>query len=1471
MNQKTKNWEWLVAALILSLGPVAIPQQAYAMTAVSGTGTSVTIDGVDYDITYNAGDGVATAGSYATAIGESANAQSSYSVALGYNAMTGADNGGGEGSIAIGWGSIAGRDSDGGGHQKGIAIGVGASAVSDYAIAIGSQSSSGESGSGGSLGLATTAGGHASLAIGNESVSYGNFSIAIGPNSSVYTHGSLALGYNAVAGDESEDEYTNYEAIAIGSNAKATAKSSTALGDEAEAYGESGTALGVKSKAAATSSIGIGDNAETRAAYGIAIGADAVAGLYDDDKQGENGVAIGSQAWVLTAKNAVAVGYQSVALEDNTFSVGSDGSKITIEGDDGTEEVETPSITRRIVNVSNGKNNTDAATYGQLVNAQAVTTTTGEGEEQKTTTTYTPYEAGSDGLVTVKTNDGATAFTFKIGTGTDLISYDATNKQIILGNSEKTANTVKVGSSVWGHGSGGAGTVIGGISNQATAGGAEYGYWPVVDGFGGETITVYGSIALGRENAVNMAGGMAVGYKNTVTRQASVVVGNLNEVTGDVSTVIGTKNIVTAGESGALGDLNKIYGTGYAIGERITIGALDDETEEPVYGKGEDTYALGKNIIATGNNSVVLGYMSSTDEDYVVSVGGGTMDGTTVTRRITNVSNGTKSTDAATYGQLINAQAVKDENEKITDYTTYEADGDGVVTVKTNDGGTAFKIKVGTSGDSSTSYNGSDTITIGTDNKKISVTNMAMSTTGANLGATAGGENSFAIGGSANASGNQSVALGYQAVAGGAASEETLEGATVAIGATASATGNGSVALGYGAATTGNDAVALGSTAQAAAKDSGAIGSHARAYNTGAMAFGAESIAYGEGSATLGYNAFAGGARSLALGNEAKAGYYIDGNYYGGGDSAVAIGDNSWAIGNYNVAIGYGAAAGISSDYQTLVVGGTAIGLGAGAFGEGATAIGDGGRANNQGATAIGLNTYSDADFSTSIGFTAQVQGESGTAIGYQAIVGSDKGIKTEYGNKVSTVSFGHQKDDTYYESNAIGGFDAKKYTDTVLARLTNVADGKVNTDAATYGQIIKSQALGTDANTGLVTKVTPYTFENGVATIYTNNGGIAFQLEMPSGTISTEDGTTKGDGYITGKEVANELALKKADGTDYTGTYAQTGKTTGQNLAALDSQVVQNTSDISTLKTQVSGFDSKINGVKLADSDLEFDFSGGKTSVTQNVNYSDGTSKAFSITISGISGGVDSAVIGDTTKLSDKGLGDNVTDSILSVNDKLVKEGTYTAANGKVEVKNNAGNVAFTIDGLAVSSADVGDTSKLSAAGLGDNVTDSILSVNDKVGSLSDDINKVGAGAAALAALRPEGFDPDDKWSFAVGYGHYKNANAGALGAFFKPNADTTVSLGGTIGNGDPMMNAGVSFKLGSRSKKAGTYLDTRELVQRMDRMEGVAMKQNARIDAQDRIISMQMQRIEALEAQVAMLMQKAGLTSAVQKSVVR
>ena len=131
-------------------------------------------------------------------------------------------------------------------------------------------------------------------------------------------------------------------------------------------------------------------------------------------------------------------------------------------------------------------------------------------------------------------------------------------------------------------------------------------------------------------------------------------------------------------------------------------------------------------------------------------------------------------------------------------------------------------------------------------------------------------------------------------------------------------------------------------------------------------------------------------------------------------------------------------------------------------------------------------------------------------------------------------------------------------------------------------------------------------------------------------------------------------------------------------------------------------------------------------------------------------------------------------------------------------------------------------------------------------MGSLSNDINKVGAGAAALAALHPEGFDPADKWSFAVGYGHYKNANAGALGAFYKPNFDTTLSIGGTIGNGSSMMNAGVSFKLGQRGARLSQNASNSQLVQEVNALRA----ENAQ----------QAQEIRELKAQMAKVLAKVG-----------
>ena len=1799
MKQKSKKWGLLTAAVVSAVGFWGAPQGVGASTAVSGTEASVIMNGITYYYKLNL-SGATASGTNATAVGENSEATGDESTAIGYTAKA--------------YGAYA------------TALGAKSVAYTNYSLAAGNRAKVGAEGAKDSGGLGGIAIGSATIEGTTGATVSGDYGIAIGTSSSAVEY-SLAIGQSAEA---------SYYSVALGKDTYTGMHYSIAIGNDATVEMTDsfqipyGGAIAIGSKAGGTDDAG----AKVAGKYGIAIGTSAEAGS-TGDAGAQKEVAIG-YATKAYGVYATALGAHANAYTHYSYSAGN-GATVGTEG----------------VTYSGGLG-------GIAIGSEVVTTV------NSTTTTYAAANVTGD---------------YGIAIGTQ--SSVSTNYATALG----------FGATVTGA--------------QATA----IGY----------TTKAYGesAIAFGSRSEAYTDGSIVAGTEARVGTEG--VTGSGGH--GGIAIGSATWNSGTTGSDGTL--VLEVRDGARVTGDfGIAIGTSSAAAEEK-------SVALGYGARGNADNAVALGPYSVADTAYTISVGSTVTNGTQdkFTRKIVNVTAGSATTDAATYGQLVNAKAVTDEAGQITDYTTYTADGDGVVTVKTNDGGTAFKIKVGTSADNSTSYTGSDTITIGTDNNKISVTNMAMSTTGANLGATAGGDYSFAIGGSANASGNQSVALGYKAVAGGTDSEETLEGATVAIGATASATGNGSVALGYGAATTGNDAVALGSTAQAAAKDSGAIGSHARAYNTGAMAIGAESIAYGEGSATLGYNAFAGGARSLALGNEAKAGYYINGNYYGGGDSAVAIGDNSWAIGNYNVAIGYAAAAGISSDYQTLVVGGTAIGFGAGAFGEGATAIGDGSVVNSRGSTAIGIGTYSNAEFSASVGYTAQVQGESGTAIGYQAVVGADKGIKTEDGNKVATVSFGHQNGDTYYTVNEQAGYDENTYNDVVLSRLTNVAYGTSKNEAAAYGQIAKKgqtvnvsvgstaniesndgeslykltytkmdsvspgdkgfvsgadlyeeirkratgtyvspnndtgtnlskldaavvalntkisdgvysgsdtitisndkkisvtnmamsttgadlgataggdhsfaiggsanasgrlsialgydavasenpdvtedpesvgasiaigastratgngtvvvgasaaasgeegiaigseaksegyeataigsgahakdasttalggvsyaegqassavgyqsrakgaqaaafgyfsqatkdaatalgslseatevgasavgyqskasgnlssafgaqsqaqgeqavafgygsqatkgatlafgsqslasdvgasaigyysqatgdsatalgyasgalgfgttalgagalayngadyamaiglsaeaqaanavaighQAVASEANTvsfghkstdkhvtadglavygtdsfarltnvadgtgnhdaatyGQLVKNKEYTFDaNGVATIETNasteeNPQTAFTLKLAatSGSIEADNG-----GYVTGGAIYTELRPTS-------GEYVSAGKTTAQNLGALDTQVKTNADNISTIQTDVSGLKTDVSGLKTDVTNLDSrvtniessigdigdqisgtkvdgsDITLSKTNNTATVNHVDGT-KAFSITIEGLGEGGANYTKGDGIEISD----DN-TISVKVGDDLTVNEnGISVKKDGSVA----SGNTGIVTGGTVYTAieAKTGDTTKLASAGLGENLTDSVLSVNEKVGSLSTDISKVGAGAAALAALHPEGYDPNDKWSFAVGYGHYKSANAGAIGAFFKPNADTTFSLGGTIGNGDTMMNAGISFKLGARSKGAGIYQSNVELVREMNnlRADTTALKDSER--AQNNQIAAQENRIAVLEAEnarmkqmISAILSKMEMSNRVARSAVR
>lgn len=143
-------------------------------------------------------------------------------------------------------------------------------------------------------------------------------------------------------------------------------------------------------------------------------------------------------------------------------------------------------------------------------------------------------------------------------------------------------------------------------------------------------------------------------------------------------------------------------------------------------------------------------------------------------------------------------------------------------------------------------------------------------------------------------------------------------------------------------------------------------------------------------------------------------------------------------------------------------------------------------------------------------------------------------------------------------------------------------------------------------------------------------------------------------------------------------------------------------------------------------------------------------------------------------------------------------------------------------------------------------------------VNRLNNRLNRVGAGAAALAALHPLDFNPEDKWNFAAGFGHYVNANAGAIGAFYQPNEDTLFSLGGSWGGGENMVNAGVSIRLGHGNSIIGSRtVMAREIMALKQQVEAQSLKLKENEDLKARLAK-QDQEIAELKAMVLKLAAK-------------
>lgn len=158
--------------------------------------------------------------------------------------------------------------------------------------------------------------------------------------------------------------------------------------------------------------------------------------------------------------------------------------------------------------------------------------------------------------------------------------------------------------------------------------------------------------------------------------------------------------------------------------------------------------------------------------------------------------------------------------------------------------------------------------------------------------------------------------------------------------------------------------------------------------------------------------------------------------------------------------------------------------------------------------------------------------------------------------------------------------------------------------------------------------------------------------------------------------------------------------------------------------------------------------------------------------------------------------------------NDGSVTTGDTTINNNGVTINNGPSITKDGIDAGGKTITNIGNGTNANDAVNKGQLDEAVQNTNREVGhvanalnKLDSRVNKVGANAAALAALHPQDFDPDDKWDFAAGYGNYKDAHAIAVGAFYRPNEDTMLSVGGSFGGGENMVNAGITFKLGQKN----------------------------------------------------------------------
>ncbi|MDU5216324.1 MAG: S-layer homology domain-containing protein [Veillonella parvula] len=611
---------------------------------------------------------------------------------------------------------------------------------------------------------------------------------------------------------------------------------------------------------------------------------------------------------------------------------------------------------------------------------------------------------------------------------------------------------------------------------------------------------------------------------------------------------------------------------------------------------------------------------------------------------------------------------------------------------------------------------------------------------------------------------------------------------SLAVGFRNTVSGSYSTAVGQSSTASGETSLAIGRSAQATANNTNAIGRSARAEGENATAIGHGSVSSGR---TTGFNAEASGNFSSAYGNDARA------------------------KGNRSVAVGYNAKAEESA---------TAVGNNANAGAANAVALGSGNTITARGGVGIGSSNSVSGIDSGAFGVRNNV------AQANTYVLGSN--VTSTQGNSVLLGNASTDRAATTETQANINGINYSGFAGVGSARngvtsvgasgkerqVINVASGKVSSDST---DAINGSQLYAVANTvGGILNNHNTLIQNNINEIDKNKEKIADnERKLKDYTDVLQKHEDILNGHSQELEKHNKLIVNHDN---------QITRLTKENLRQ-DADLLRHEDQIQNHDIQLKNQTERMNNQekRIDNQDKRLDY------LDNRVDNHDARIENHSERIESHERRIEY-----NKTLATEALKEAKKHTSISAGNNVTVTTSTNAAGGtdyKVSVdKVKFGNVSLDNKGLNnggnkitnVADGEVSATSK--DAVNGSQLYQATSGISNGVNLLNSKIGKVGAGAAALAAIHPLDFDPDDKWNFAAGYGNYAGENAMALGAFYRPNEDTMFSVAGSMGNGENMVNAGVSLKLG---QKNGVSTSRVALAKEVQDLKAIVKAQNVEI----------------------------------------